>query len=54
VILNVQLAPNAGASRDCTRAYCPYLSAAYDYDCRGRPGGDTKYTGPVRLTGIDL
>jgi hypothetical protein len=41
--------------RDCMPGYTPCLSAdAADYDCRGGGGNGPRYTGPVRVTGLDI
>jgi beta-lactam-binding protein with PASTA domain len=38
----------------CTPGYSPCLPPASDYDCAGGSGDGPRFTGPVRVSGIDI
>jgi len=41
-------------SPNCTPGYSPCLPPASDYDCAGGSGDGPRYTGQVRVTGVDI
>jgi len=46
--------PPSTQSETCTPGYSPCLPPASDYDCAGGSGNGPAYTGPVRVTGVDI
>lgn len=44
----------ASPTIDCTPGYSPCLPPMSDYDCKGGQGNGPGYTGPVKVSGVDV